>query len=194
MASQLSSKAPIFLIILLLIMIALVGALLLASRPEPTTITILPPPPTDTPPPTTTPAPLQVYVTGAVANPERVVALPPGSRVEAALQAAGGFTDAADRARVNLASLLRDGDHIHVPALGAEDVALPTPMGGEKLRLNSATQAELETLPGIGPVTAARIIEHREQVGSFAALEDLDAVKGIGPAGLEKLRDLVVFD
>lgn len=194
LSSQLSAKAKILLVIAALSVIAVVGVLLWHSRPEPTSITIHPPPPTDTPMPTATPGPLQVYVTGAVVNPERIYSLPAGSPVDDAVKAAGGFTSAADQTRINLAGLLRDGDQIHVPAIDADDIELPTPMGGETVRINSATQSELESLPGIGPVTAASIIEYREEAGSFAALDDLDEVPGIGPATLENLRDLVVFD
>ena len=193
--SVLSGKAGLLLAVILLLTIALVGALLLASRPQPTTITILPPP-TPTPvPPTATPAPLQVYVTGAVAKPGQVVTLPPDSRVEAAVLAAGGLSDKADGARINLARALRDGEHIHVPAVG-EAAAAPaeSSVAASKVRVNSATQAELETLPGVGPVTAERIIAYRQQHGAFAILADLDAVKGIGPASLEKLRGKVAFD
>ena len=193
-SSQLSAKATISLFVAFLSVFAVVAALLWLSRPEPTSITILPPAPTATPMPTATPGPLQVYVTGEVANPQQTYNLPAGSRVADAINAAGGPTDNADQDRINLAGLLRDGDQIHLPAIDADDVELPTPMGGEKVRINSATQSELESLPGIGPVTAASIIEFREEAGGFAALDDLDAVPGIGPATLENLRDLVAFD
>jgi len=76
----------------------------------------------------------------------------------------------------------------------ADDISLPTPMGGPRVAINAATQSELEALPGIGPVLAGRIIEHREQFGAFASLEDLDAVSGIGESLLARLRDLLLFD
>lgn len=193
-SSQLSAKAAILLFFALLSLIVVAGALLWVSRPDPVVITIHPPPPTDAPMPTATPGPLHVYVTGAVENPQQTYILPVGSRVVDAVEAAGGPTDDADLTRINLAGLLRDGDQIHLPAVDADASDLPTPMGGEKVRINSATQAELESLPGIGQVTAARIIEYREQAGSFEDLDDLDEVPGIGPATLENLRDLVVFD
>lgn len=188
LSSQLSAKAKILLVIAALSVIAVVGVLLWHSRPEPIRITIQPPPPT------ATPGPLQVYVTGEVVNPQQTYILPAGSRVADAINAAGGPTDNADQDRINLADILRDGAKIHVPAIDAGDIELPTPMGGEIVRINSATQSELESLPGIGPVTAARIIEYRNEVGTFETLDDLDAVPGIGPATLENLRDLVVFD
>ena len=193
-SSQLSAKATISPFVAFLSVIAVVAVFLWHSRPEPTSIAIHPPPPTATPMPTATPGPLQVYVTGEVVNPQQTYNLPASSRVDDAVKAAGGFTSAADQTRINLAGLLRDGDQIHVPAIDADDIELPTPLGGEKVRINSATQSELESLPGIGPVTAASIIEYREEAGGFAALDDLDEVPGIGPATLENLRDLVAFN
>ncbi|MCY4145148.1 MAG: helix-hairpin-helix domain-containing protein [Chloroflexi bacterium] len=192
--SRLAAQAKVLLFLALLSLAALAGALLWGSRPAPVVITIIPPPPTDTPMPTSTPGPLQVYVTGEVVNPQQTYALPAGSRVNDAIEAAGGPTDRADLSRINLAGFLRDGDQIHLPAVNEDESALPTPMGGAKVRINSATQAELEALPGIGPVTATRIINYREIEGTFVDLDALDAVSGIGPATLETLRDLVVFD
>lgn len=214
-SSQLSATATILLFFAWLSLIVVAGALLWVSRPEPTAITIHPPPPTDTPMPTSTPAPtatpgpLQVYVTGAVKNPQQTHILPAGSRVADAVEAAGGPTDDADLIRINLAGFLRDGTQIHLPALEEDEIVLATPIDsyktrinsdlaepidGEKVRINIATQSELESLPGIGPVTATRIINYREQAGDFGNLDDLDEVSGIGPATLENLRDLVVFD
>lgn len=207
-SSQLSTTATILLFFALLSLIVVAGALLWVSRPEPVAITIHPPPPTDTPmptatsEPTATPGPLQVYVTGAVKKPQQTYILPAGSRVADAVEVAGGPTDDADLTHINLAGFLRDGAQIHLPALAEDDIVLATPIdsdsaepiAGEKVRINSATQSELEALPGIGPVTATRIINYREQAGDFAGLDDLDEVSGIGPATLENLRDLVVFD
>ena len=193
-SSQLSALAKILLFFAMLALIVVAVALLWLSRPEPVTIIIQPPPPTATPLPTATPSPLQVYVTGAVVNPRRNYVLPAGSRVADAVRAAGGFADDADQDRVNLARVLRDGEHIHLPAVGADDIDVPTPAGDGKVRINSATQSELESLPGIGPVTAERIIAYRDESGGFGALDDLDGVPGIGPATLENLKDLVAFD
>ena len=188
---QISTRVTLAVLAALLVAIIATGALLLATRPESATITIQVPPPSATPLP---PGPIEVYVTGAVVNPERIYTLPHGSRVDDAIRAAGGFTSAADKARVNLAGILRDGDQIHAPAKAAPAGPLPTPMGGMKVHVNTATQAELETLPGIGPVTAASIIEYREQVGRFGDLDDLQAVRGIGAKTIEKLAALVILD
>ncbi len=112
------------------------------------------------------------------------------------MAAAGGFTEGANKELVNLAGLLRDGDQVHVPKVRTDtiDGALPTPSGEALVRINSATQAELETLPRVGTAMAQRIIEYREQVGLFSTLADLDQVSGIGPSTLEALKELIVFD
>jgi competence protein ComEA len=189
------------------------GVLLLQTRPEPVEVVIHPPIPTATPLPTATPSPLTVYVTGAVATPEQLVELPPDSRVSDAIAAAGGATDNADLTRVNLADTLRDGAQVHVPArpvatqmatveAGIVDLAptvaaaegLATPITPERINVNTATIEELITLPGIGEVTAERIIAYREENGAFSTLADLDNVSGIGSATLENIAALVTFD
>lgn len=184
-----------------LVALAIIGLLIVAgiaamvaSRPSPVAITINPPVPTATALPTGTPAPILVYVTGAVAQPQQKITLPAGSRVQDALDAAGGVTDNANLDAINLVGKLRDGDQIHVPSLTLEEVATATPMGGVRVRINSATLADLMTLPGIGEATAQAIITYRETNGDFTALEQLDAIAGIGERTLESLRDLVVFD
>jgi competence protein ComEA len=178
--------------VLAILAVALVGGglLLLAARPEPIRITINPPPPT------ATPAPLGVYVTGAVTQPESVVVVPPGSRVEDAINAAGGALVDADLERLNLAAPLRDGDHVHVPRYGEVSAAAGTTGGvsGGALNINAATAEELEALPGIGPALAGRIIAYREQNGNFTSMADLDAVEGIGPSLIGQLEGLIRFD
>lgn len=189
-----SSRATIVAFFVLALAVAGGIFLLLVTRPEPVEITIHPPVPTGTPLPTSTPAPLTVYVTGAVASPETLHTLPPGSRVRDAIDAAGGTTDRADMSGVNLAAILHDGDQIHVPTLGQIETALATPSGGQMIYINTATPEELESLPGIGPTLAQSILEYRQNNGSFANLEALDDVSGIGPNLLEQLEGLVSFE
>jgi len=196
MADNLPEPSPRTTIIAFVIVaLAILGGaiLLLATRPEPVNITIHPPAPTATPEPTSTPSPITVYVTGAVVQPETTFTLPPGSRVQDAIEAAGGVTDGADMERVNLAQILRDGDQVHVPEIGVE-TALPTPGGGGIVHINSATLEELDTLPGIGPSLAQAIIDYRDANGPFADMAALDEVSGIGPGLLEDLEGLIAFD
>lgn len=178
-----------------LLAVAIIGGivLLLSTRPTPVEIIILSPQPTATPQPTSTSAPITVYVTGAVAAPEQMVMLPYDSRVQDAINAAGGATDSADLTRVNLAALLRDGDQVHVPEQNAEPVALATP-SDTRVRVNSATLEELMALPDIGQTTAQAILDYREANGAFTSMADLDAVTGIGPRTLEQLEGLVSFE
>jgi competence protein ComEA len=146
------------------------------------------------PAPPTTVGPLIVHVAGAVVSPG-VYELAPGARVEAALEAAGGAVPGADPGALNLAAPVGDGERVYVPMVG-EPVPIATgspavTVAPGPVDLNEASAAELDGLPGIGPATAAAIVEHREQNGPFASVEDLEAVRGIGPAKLDALRDLV---
>ncbi len=192
-----------FLLILVGIAVVVGVIVLLTDEDEPTTITINPPLPTSThpPPPTATQtatlAPLEVYVTGAVAQPESRLTLPPGARVEDALEAAGGALPDADLSRVNLAARVQDGDQIHVPGTESETVArdeTPTPNAPRQIDLNTATQPELETLPGIGPARAQDILAYRDENGPFAEVDELLNVSGIGPATLDDLRPFIRVD
>ncbi len=162
-----------------------------------------------------TPADLVVHVAGEVVIPG-VYRLRPGSRWSDAVAAARGPTFLADLAAVNLAQPLRDGERVFIPRTpdpvllaGAEREggegapaeearrgrAAPPGRAGETagapVDLNAATAADLESLPGIGPVLAARIIAHRDEHGRFERLEDLLEVEGIGPRLLARLRPLV---
>lgn len=200
------SPSPVVTIIAVLVVVAaIIGGLLLLqqTQPQPVQIVINPPVPTATPAPTNTPNPIEVYVTGAVAEPESVVTLPRDSRVEAAIAAAGGVTADADLTRVNLADRLHDGAQIHVPfaaTAGPEpvatltEVALPTPVGGAVVYINTATLPELTELPGVGETLAQRIIDFREANGPFMSLDDLDQVNGIGPSLLGDLEGLISFE
>jgi competence protein ComEA len=178
-----------------IVALAIVGGaiLLLSTRPQPVQITINPPVPTATGEPTAAPSPITVYVTGAVAQPEQMYTLDAGSRVQDAIEAAGGVSDNANLEAVNLAGILRDGDQVHVPEIGTAAV-IATPSGGGLVHVNTATVEELDTLPGVGAALAQRIIDYREANGPFAHLEALDAVEGIGPAMLANIESLIAFD
>nr|WP_239585920.1 helix-hairpin-helix domain-containing protein [Bacillus mesophilus] len=117
------------------------------------------------------------------------------SRVQDLIKLAGGFTSLADRNGVNLAQRVQDEMVIYVPALG-ESQSVWTDKGNQSnssalININVAEQAELETLPGIGPSKAAAIIAYREENGSFKTIEDLGLVSGIGDKSLEKLREYI---
>ncbi len=163
--------------------------------------------PVPTPSPTLTPAPVRVYVTGAVVNSD-VYFLPAGSIIKDAIAAAGGFTSDADRERINQALELQDQQQIHVPRLGETNAPPPVQGGitqgskpvnrsaapaatGGLINLNTATLEELDSLPGIGPAIAQRIVEYRESAGGFKSVEQITEVSGIGEATLAKIKDLV---
>ncbi|MGI9188475.1 MAG: helix-hairpin-helix domain-containing protein [Gaiellales bacterium] len=138
--------------------------------------------------------PLVVYVTGAVRRPG-VYQLPDGKRIIDAIEKAGGVTPKADAVTVNLAALLIDGEQILVPEAFAPGAgAAPTGAGpgvAGVVHLNSADVTALDALPGVGPATAQRIVDWRDQNGGFRTVDDLEQVPGIGPAKLDALRDLV---
>lgn len=130
-----------------------------------------------------------VYVSGAVASPG-VLTLPASSRVIDAIMAAGGATPEADLESINLARLLVDGEQIRVGVVGESPPAVSeagTP-AGTCIRLATATEAELQTLPGIGPALAQRIISYRSTHPRLSTVEELDEVPGIGPSLIEKIR------
>lgn len=196
-----------------LVWLAILGAVLLITRrPAGQPIEILPPPTlpaTATAVPTATPGPLRVDVAGAVRTPG-IYTLPHSSLIADAITAAGGAADDADLDRLNKAITLQDGMQVFVPR-GAQPTPVPvrpvlpaaalaapatrTTLGattsvttpGKLVNLNTATLDELDTLPGIGPATAQKIVEGRP----YGAIEDLMRVKGIGQATFDKLKDLI---
>lgn len=138
-----------------------------------------------------------VHVAGAVRRPG-LFRLPEGARVADAVARAGGATRRADLAGLNLAAPLVDGTQVLVPrrvvaAEGEPSAALEPPElgAGRKVSLSSATIEELDELPGVGPITAQKIVDYRAEHGPFRSVDDLDAVPGIGPTRIEQLRDLV---
>jgi len=128
-----------------------------------------------------------VHVAGAVRQPG-LYRLAEGTRVADAVVRAGGATAPADTAAINLAAPLADGMQVIVPRRAAGGAA--SAVGG-RVSLSSASAAELDVLPGVGPVTAQKIVDYRAAHGGFSSVDDLDAIPGIGPARVEQLRDLV---
>jgi competence protein ComEA len=131
--------------------------------------------------------PIMVHVTGAVASPG-LYYLPEGSRVNDAVQAAGGFLENADSSFINLAGVVKDGDKIHIPELMP---GLSIGGSGLLVNINFATQTELENLPGIGPTLAKRIIDYRNQYGFFNSIDSVKNVPGLGEAVFEQIKDLI---
>ena len=144
----------------------------------------------------TTSGELVVDVEGKVKHPG-IVSLPAGSRVHDAVTEAGGVRGRVDTSTLNMARVLTDGEQILVglePVAGAS--AAPATGGvsagaGARISLGSATLEQLDTLPGIGPVTAQAILDHRAEHGPFASVDDLLDVKGIGESTLADIRDRV---
>lgn len=152
-------------------------------------------------------AELRVHVAGAVKRPG-VQSLPAGARVIDAVNSAGGATNRADVQVLNLAAHLQDGEQVVIPLKGRTVQSTVTPSDRlraephssmirvtplKALNVNTATAAELEELPGIGPALAERIVRYREEKGRLGSLQDLDAVKGLGEKKLEKIQPYVVF-
>jgi competence protein ComEA len=136
---------------------------------------------------------LFVNVVGAVRRPG-LYRLEEGSRVADAVTRAGGPTPKAQIELLNLAARIADGEQIVVPRRGLAGPAAGAagaPAAAGPVHLNSATLDQLDALPGVGPVTAQKILDYRQQHGAFGSVDELDAISGIGPARLEQLRDLV---
>lgn len=150
-----------------------------------------------------------IHITGSVKNPG-IVKLKEGSRIDDAIESAGGLTENADITKVNLAYVVEDGTKIKIPSASEEDIgdediidsksgdniiieenAVPSNNSTQTININKATEKEFETLPGIGPSLASKIIEYRNQNGKFESIEDIKNVNGIGDNKYEKIKDLI---
>ena len=138
-----------------------------------------------------------VHVVGAVRRPG-LYRLHDGARIADAVRRAGGATRRADLQLINLAAPASDGAQVAVPRRSAPGAPGPSSGGSAQagpagpVHLNTATLEQLDALPGVGPVTAQKILDYREKHGAFSSVDELDAIPGIGPARLEQLRELVV--
>jgi len=137
-----------------------------------------------------------IDVAGAVRRPG-LYRLRAGSRIDDAIASAGGPTARAELDAVNLAAPVADGEQVVVPGAGPGGVAAASPSAAGSapsapLDLNSATLEQLENLPGIGPVTAQKILDYRQQHGAFHSVAELEGVPGIGPAHMAQLKGLVI--
>ncbi len=142
-------------------------------------------------------AEIVVYLSGEI-NVPGVYKLKSDSRLHEAVDMAGGLTNKADTVAINLARILQDEDHVHIPGKG-EVVTDPynpsqNPSSGSnsgKININTASQKELESLPGIGPVLASKIIDYRKANGNFKVIEDVKKVSGIAEKRFEAIKDLI---
>ena len=152
---------------------------------------------------------IAVHIIGEVKK-EGIIYLAKGSRVADAIKKAGGETKEADLSKINLAYLVKDGEKIYVPNKNDEIAEYITKENGnnliteenntsnnlkgenDKVNINTATLNELDSLPGIGPSTAQKIIDYREENGNFKTIEDLQNVKGIGDAKYEEIKDKII--
>ena len=150
-----------------------------------------------------------IHITGSVKNPG-IVRLKEGSRIEDAIEAAGGLTENADISKVNLAYVVDDGTKIKIPSSQEEDIGDEEIIGSgsgeniiieenttssnkssQTININKATETELQTLPGIGASLASRIIDYRSQNGKFGSIEEIKNVNGIGDSKFENIKDLI---
>ena len=145
---------------------------------------------------------ITVYVSGEVNSPG-LVELPSDSRIADAIKACGDFTPLADKTKINLAQKLTDGMQIQVsskaPVINSNEQVNDTNSNSPSnnnsssnlININTATKEELDTLPGIGPATAQKIIDYRQEHGNFSSIEDIKNVKGIGEAKFSKMQDKI---
>ena len=136
-----------------------------------------------------------VYICGAVKE-SKVITLKENSRICDAIDSVGGITNEADLTNINLAYILEDGEKIYIPKKGEEiqnslNSGYNNSISENKININKATQTELETIPGIGPSTALKIINYREENGKFNSIEDIKNVSGIGEAKFNNIKNYI---
>jgi competence protein ComEA len=190
----------------LLVVATATGGYVLVDRwPRPEPIHIVPPAVATPAAQVATAASIVVHVVGAVQRPG-VYSLAPGSRLDDAVRAAGGLTEEADASRINLADYARDAQQVYVPVKGETPPPGPTTVAGGSvgagnsegarglIPINTASAAQLEALPGIGPALAERIVAYREAHGPFRQPEEIMQVTGIGEARYEQIRSLITIE
>ena len=140
---------------------------------------------------------IAVHIIGEINKPG-IVELEEGARVIDAIKKAGGTTEKADLAQINLAYILKDGQKIYIPNTEDNDkkieyntANIENNIKEEKININTADEDELQRLPGVGASTAAKIIKYREENGSFRKIEDIQNVKGIGEAKYNDLKEQI---
>lgn len=141
-----------------------------------------------------------VYICGAVKE-SKVITLKENSRICDAIDCVGGLTDDADLTNINLAYILEDSEKIYIPKKG-EDLSnkdslnssyINSSSKNNKININKASQTELESIPGVGPSTALKIINYREENGKFSSIEDIKNVSGIGNAKFENIKEYITI-
>lgn len=177
---------------------ALAGILFFVSRAPAGEPIVLQPAPTK--------APIAVHVIGAVPRPG-LYEFSEGARIQNAIDAAGGLLTSANIESINLAALLEDGQQLNIPYKDGQQTSLEDPnstlelpndsatpetsTNSELININTATKEELDSLPGIGPTIAQRIIDYRTENGNFSTIDDIKNVSGIGPATFDEIKDLI---
>jgi len=137
---------------------------------------------------------ITIYICGEVKE-SKVISLPENSRIIDALESVGGLTEEADISSINLAAFLEDGEKIYIPSKNEsyilEDYSTTSHTAKNKININTASQSELESISGIGPSTALKIINYRESNGKFKSIEDIKNVPGIGDSKFENIKDYI---